>query len=119
MRKAALVLCGLLVVLSLASSLVTQAQEALRKLPRANCWTRTRHSHRRQRTNNTLKTDAGTELSVTVSDTTRLLQLKPGEKDLKAAHALALADLKAGDACSFAEPPAPMENLCKRLPSSL
>jgi len=28
MRKAALVLCGLLVVLSLASSLVTQAQEA-------------------------------------------------------------------------------------------
>ena len=45
----------------------------------------------------TLKTDAGTELSVTVSDTTRLLQLKPGEKDLKAATPLALADLKPGD----------------------
>jgi Domain of unknown function (DUF5666) len=45
----------------------------------------------------TIKTDAGGELSVTVSDTTRLLQLKPGEKDLKAATPLSLADLKAGD----------------------
>lgn len=45
----------------------------------------------------TLKTDAGGELSVTVSDSTRLLQLKPGEKDLKQAAPLALSDLKAGD----------------------
>ena len=45
----------------------------------------------------TLKTDVGTELSVTVAETTRLLQLKPGEKDLKQATPLALADLKAGD----------------------
>jgi len=45
----------------------------------------------------TLKTDAGAELSVTVSDTSRLLQLKPGEKDLKAATPLSLADLKPGD----------------------
>jgi len=45
----------------------------------------------------TLKTDAGAELSVAVSETTRLLQLKPGEKDLKQATPLALSDLKAGD----------------------
>src|SRR5262245_33811938 len=44
-----------------------------------------------------LKTDAGAELSVTVSETTRLLRLKPGEKDLKAATPLVLSDLKAGD----------------------
>jgi len=45
----------------------------------------------------TLKTDAGAEMSVTVVDSTRLLQLKPGQKDLKEATPLALADLKAGD----------------------
>src|SRR5579859_1277701 len=45
----------------------------------------------------TLKTDAGAELSVTLSETTRLLQLKPGEKDLKQATPLTLADLKTGD----------------------
>src|SRR5262249_47855590 len=31
----------------------------------------------------TLKTDAGAEMSVTVLDSTKLLQLKPGQKDLK------------------------------------
>jgi len=45
----------------------------------------------------TLKTDAGAELRVTVMDTTHLLQLKPGQKDLKEATPLVLADLKAGD----------------------
>src|SRR5215475_11344443 len=45
----------------------------------------------------TVKTDAGAEISVSVSDSTRLLQLKPGEKDLKQATALNLADLKTGD----------------------
>jgi len=45
----------------------------------------------------TFKTDAGAEMSVTVVDATRLLQLKPGQKDLKEATPLALADLKAGD----------------------
>jgi hypothetical protein len=45
----------------------------------------------------TVKTDAGSELRVTVTDATRLLQLKPGQKDLKDATPLALADLKAGD----------------------
>ena len=45
----------------------------------------------------TLKTDAGAELTVNVTDTTRLLQLKPGQKDLKDATPLALGDLKSGD----------------------
>src|SRR5262249_27449595 len=44
-----------------------------------------------------LKTDAGVELSVTVSEIMWLLQLRPGEKDLKQATPLALADLKTGD----------------------
>jgi len=45
----------------------------------------------------TIKTDAGAEMSVTVTDTTKLLQLKPGQKDLKEATPLSLSDLKAGD----------------------
>ncbi len=45
----------------------------------------------------TLKTDAGAQMTVTVNDATKLLQLKPGEKDLKQATPLALADLKVGD----------------------
>jgi len=98
MRKAALVLCGLLVVLSLASSLVTQAQEAPSQTAPAQTAGRALGTVTGVNGQTiTLKTDAGTELSVTVSDTTRLLQLKPGEKDLKAATPLALADLKAGD----------------------
>ena len=45
----------------------------------------------------TLKTDAGAELVVVVSDSTKLLQLKPGQKDLKEATPLALSDIKAAD----------------------
>jgi len=44
-----------------------------------------------------LKTDAGAELVVVVTDSTKLLQLKPGQKDLKEATPLALADIKAAD----------------------
>ena len=45
----------------------------------------------------TLKTDAGAEVVVTVTVSTKLLQLKPGQKDLKEATPLALSDLKTGD----------------------
>src|SRR5215467_4345833 len=45
----------------------------------------------------TLKTDAGSEIKVALGDSTKLLQLKPGEKDLKQATPLALSDLKVGD----------------------
>ncbi len=45
----------------------------------------------------TLKTDAGAEVVVTVTDSTKLLQLKPGQKDLKEATPLSLSDLKTGD----------------------
>jgi hypothetical protein len=45
----------------------------------------------------TVKTDAGSELTVTVNDATRFLQLKPGQTSLKDALPLTLADLKAGD----------------------
>ena len=45
----------------------------------------------------TLKTDAGAQITVSVTDSTKFLQLKPGEKDLKQATPLALADLKVGD----------------------
>lgn len=45
----------------------------------------------------TVKTDAGAELTVTVGDTTKFLQLKPGQTSLKDATPLTLADLKTGD----------------------
>jgi hypothetical protein len=45
----------------------------------------------------TIKTDAGAELSVSVGDATKFLQLKPGQTNLKDATPLTLADLKAGD----------------------
>jgi len=45
----------------------------------------------------TMKTDAGSELTVTVNDATKFLQLKPGQTSLKDALPLTLADLKAGD----------------------
>jgi hypothetical protein len=98
MRKATLLLCGFLAVQSLVSSLVIQAQEASSQNVPAQAAGRalgTVTAVNRQTI--TLKTDAGAELSITVSDTTRLLQLKPGEKDLKAATPLGLADLKPGD----------------------
>lgn len=44
-----------------------------------------------------LKTDAGAQITVTVIDSTKLLQLKPGEKDLKQATPLTFSDLKVGD----------------------
>jgi len=45
----------------------------------------------------TLKTDAGAEVVVTLTDSTKLLQLKPGQKDLKEAMPLSFSDLKTGD----------------------
>jgi Domain of unknown function (DUF5666) len=45
----------------------------------------------------TLTTDAGSELSVTLQDSTKVLRVAPGSKDLKSAVAMPLADLKAGD----------------------
>jgi hypothetical protein len=45
----------------------------------------------------TVKTDAGSELTVTVGDATKFLQLKPGQTSLKDAVPLTLADLKVGD----------------------
>jgi hypothetical protein len=45
----------------------------------------------------TLKTDAGAEMVVVVADSTKLLGLKPGQKDLKDASPLALSDLKPAD----------------------
>jgi hypothetical protein len=45
----------------------------------------------------TLKTDAGAEVVVTVTDSTKLLQLKPGQKNLKEATPLSLSDIKTGD----------------------
>lgn len=47
--------------------------------------------------NITLSTDAGAEVTVQVQDDARLLRIAPGEKDLKNAAPLNLADLKVGD----------------------
>lgn len=45
----------------------------------------------------TLTTDAGTEVSVVIQDSTRLLRIAPGQKDLKDAAAIKLPDLQPGD----------------------
>ena len=45
----------------------------------------------------TLKTDAGAEATVTVEDASSYLRVPPGEKDLKKASAITLADLAVGD----------------------
>ncbi len=45
----------------------------------------------------TLSPDSGPEVSVTVQETTRLVRIPPGEKDLKNASPIALQDLQVGD----------------------
>ncbi len=97
-RNTRLLLCGLLLVTNALSANSNCAQEATSQSTPAQAAGRalgTVTAINGQVI--TLKTDTGAEISVAVSDTTRLLQLKPGEKDLKAATPLALGDLKAGD----------------------
>jgi hypothetical protein len=45
----------------------------------------------------TVKTDAGTPVTVTVTDSTRLLRTQPGQKTLTGAQKIAITDLAAGD----------------------
>ena len=45
----------------------------------------------------TLTTDAGSDVSVQVQDTTKLVQIAPGQKDLKDATPIRLADVQPGD----------------------
>ncbi|HEY6290889.1 MAG TPA: DUF5666 domain-containing protein [Terriglobia bacterium] len=45
----------------------------------------------------TLKTDAGSEVTAQVQDSTRLVRIEPGQKDLKSATPVQLQDLQAGD----------------------
>jgi len=45
----------------------------------------------------TLTLDAGTDVTVNVTDTTRMVQVAPGQKDLKTALAIHVADLQVGD----------------------
>jgi hypothetical protein len=44
-----------------------------------------------------LTADGGTEVSVTVASNAKIVQVAPGEKDLKSATPIALADLQVGD----------------------
>ena len=44
-----------------------------------------------------LTLDAGTDVTVNVTDTTRMVQVAPGQKDLKAAPAIHVTDLQVGD----------------------
>lgn len=45
----------------------------------------------------TLALDGGPEVSVTVKETTKIVQVAPGQKDLKSATAIQLKDLQTGD----------------------
>ena len=97
-RKARFLSCGLLLVFSTYTHVPASDQEA--SPPSTSAQPAGRALGTVTAINGqaiTLKTDAGAELAVTISETTRLLQLKPGEKDLKQATPLALTDLKAGD----------------------
>jgi len=49
------------------------------------------------RTSITLTTDAGTDITVTVEDSTRLIRTAPGQKDLTGATVIQLKDLQVGD----------------------
>jgi hypothetical protein len=95
--KTRLLLCGFLSVLQLHAVAPVIAQDAPQNglMPVTTRAVGTVSSISGQSI--TLKTDAGADLTVVVSDRTKLLQLKPGQKDLKDATPLALADLKAGD----------------------
>jgi hypothetical protein len=54
-----------------------------------------------------LTPDAGSEVSVTVQDTTKIVQVAPGQKDLKSAVAIHLEDLQPGDRILVRSRPAP------------
>src|SRR5271170_2260581 len=45
----------------------------------------------------TLATDGGGDVEVTVTETTRIVRVEPGQKDLSGATAMALKDLQVGD----------------------
>lgn len=45
----------------------------------------------------TLTTDAGTDISLTIQPTTRLMRMAPGQTDLKSATAIQLSDVQVGD----------------------
>ncbi len=45
----------------------------------------------------TLALDAGTDVTVIVTDTTRMVQVAPGQRDLRAAPAIHVSDLQVGD----------------------
>jgi hypothetical protein len=45
----------------------------------------------------TLQTDAGSEMTVTIQPTTRLLRMEPGQTDLKSAPTIQLSDVQVGD----------------------
>jgi len=45
----------------------------------------------------TLSTDAGTEVTIEIQDTTRLVRIAPGQKDLKSATPAQLQDIAVGD----------------------
>ena len=97
-RKTRLLLCGLLLATGALAAKSTCAQETAAQSTPAQAAGRALGTVTAVNGQTiTLKTDAGAEMSVTVADATRLLQLKPGQKDLKEATPLALADLKAGD----------------------
>ena len=45
----------------------------------------------------TMKTDAGAETSISVTDATKILRIEPGQRDLSSATVIRLADLQVGD----------------------
>jgi hypothetical protein len=55
----------------------------------------------------TLTSDSGAEVTVTVQDTTKIVQVAPGQKDLKSAVAIHLADLQPGDRILVRSRPSP------------
>ena len=55
----------------------------------------------------TLTPDAGSDVTVIVQDTTKIVQVAPGQKDLKSAVVISLADLRPGDRILVRSRPTP------------
>ncbi len=55
----------------------------------------------------TLTPDSGADVNVTVQDTTKIVQVAPGQKDLKSAVAIHLTDLQPGDRILVRSRPSP------------
>lgn len=88
-----------LAILVFATSILVSASAAAQEAPSGTPTARTSIGTVTAINGNsvTLKADSGTETTITVSDTARILKTEPGQKDLKNATPIHLQDVQVGD----------------------